>query len=355
MLLPDAMAGARRVYALLLLCCLLARPAFAVNATDRLERAADAYKSSNYEFVLKVLGPLDDVESFPEKLDLIRGLRLMGLSYFFLKQLPSSHEAFYRLLRQDPDYQLDPFLDTDAAVKFFENVRQQENANLAPIRKFHEQQAEKEAQRKADELRRKSLTVEGARAIIERRVVQNSGLVAWMPFGLGQLQNGNTKLGIAFGIGEGITAISSIACYFAVEAMRETDNTFNPANAPFARRFNGAKWISAGLFYALWVAGAIEANVNFVPERVVGEAALAPGTFSPGRPDRPVAAPPPIAPPERPTPVPVPIEAPPSRPSAGTPPRQTPQPNKVPRSENEAPGSAPSNTVVDASTTSHGP
>jgi hypothetical protein len=221
MLLPDAMAGARRVYALLLLCCLLARPAFAVNATDRLERAADAYKSSNYEFVLKVLGPLDDVESFPEKLDLIRGLRLMGLSYFFLKQLPSSHEAFYRLLRQDPDYQLDPFLDTDAAVKFFENVRQQENANLAPIRKFHEQQAEKEAQRKADELRRKSLTVEGARAIIERRVVQNSGLVAWMPFGLGQLQNGNTKLGIAFGIGEGITAISSIACYFAVEAMRE--------------------------------------------------------------------------------------------------------------------------------------
>ena len=93
-----------------------------------------------------------------------------------------------------------------------------------------------------------------------------------MPFGLGQFQNGHTKLGAALAVSQSVAAVASIASFISIEALRETDGRYTKPNYINAQRFDLAKWISAGLFYGLWLAGAIDANVRFVPERVVGEA-----------------------------------------------------------------------------------
>jgi hypothetical protein len=190
-------------------------------------------------------------------------------------------------------------LDPPAAIDFFEEVRRRENGNLAPIRlaiqKDREEEdrrkrREKEAMEAAEEIRRLAkLQLVPPPQIIERKVSQSSVLVAWMPFGLGQFQNGHTKLGTTLAITQTVAALTSVASFLSIEALRESDGRFTKTNYAIANRFDIAKWVSAGLFYALWMGGAIDANARFVPERIASEAPSA-------APTGPLTAPAPVEP-----------------------------------------------------------
>jgi hypothetical protein len=107
---------------------------------------------------------------------------------------------------------------------------------------------------------------------VERRVVQREFWVSMLPFGIGQLQNGDRTLGIALATAQVIAGASSAGSALLIEELRDSStgrfNNRGPGNTPYltASRLNVLKWVSAGLFYALWAGGAIHAAVHFQPE-----------------------------------------------------------------------------------------
>ena len=188
--------------------------------------------------------------------------------------------AFLEHLFLDPDSQLDPFYIPPAAVSFFEQVKKEAEPKLAPIRalkraeqearqKAVSQEAERRRQRELEEDRRKLMQLSPS---VERRVVQREFWVSMMPFGIGQLQNGDRSLGIGLATAEVLLGAASGGSALLIEELRDsTTGRFNnrgPGNTPYvtARTLNVVKWVTAGLFYALWAGGAIQAAIRFQPE-----------------------------------------------------------------------------------------
>ncbi len=159
-------------------------------------------------------------------------------------------------------------------------MKKEAEPKLAPIRalkraeqearqKAVSQEAERRRQRELEEDRRKLMQLSPS---VERRVVQREFWVSMMPFGIGQLQNGDRSLGIGLATAEVLLGAASGGSALLIEELRDsTTGRFNnrgPGNTPYvtARTLNVVKWVTAGLFYALWAGGAIQAAIRFQPE-----------------------------------------------------------------------------------------
>jgi hypothetical protein len=219
---------------------------------------------------------------------------------------------------------MDPFYVPPAAAEAFNEVRRDAEAQLAPLRA--QRHAEQEARRRALEeeaARRRRLEQEDEQRrlaamapVVERRVVQREFWVTMLPFGLGQMQNGDRSLGIALATSEVIAGATSAGSALLIEGLRDSSGHFGPGSYPLATRLNYAKWIGAGLFYALWIGGAIHAAAHFESEsqpvdRLVtnGKEAVLPQPTLPGgavlvppAPQRPAQQPPAQQVPAQPSP-----------------------------------------------------
>lgn len=271
------------------------------SADAALRRARNAFEYGDFQASVDVLSNLSNSGVLVLEQDRIDAYRLLGLSLFYLGRRDEAANAFFDLLKQNPDYQLDPFYVPPHAVAYFDEVKKESEPLLAPIRerrtrRILEQRAEEEARREAERLRQEQLAKQTPPEedgtfvvrLIERRVVQNSPLVAWMPFGLGQFQNGHPQLGTAFLATEAAAAAVSILSFIAVEGLRDPETgKFSAPAYGLARQLDTVKWVTAGLFYGLWLVGAIDANLRFVPSRVIAEGPPGPA---------PVHTPPAVAP-----------------------------------------------------------
>jgi hypothetical protein len=103
---------------------------------------------------------------------------------------------------------------------------------------------------------------------------KRSRLIAFVPFGAGQLQNGDTGLGILLLASQALAAGSSIAFGAAHTFYASVDPTKRAANGAIVDRSALAEriqiaalgnQISFGAWAALAVAGIIQANVAFTP------------------------------------------------------------------------------------------
>ena len=103
-------------------------------------------------------------------------------------------------------------------------------------------------------------------------MVQREFWVSMMPFGIGQLQNGDRTLGMALATAQVIAGASSAGSALLIEQLRDQStgrfSNTGPGSTPYrtAQRLDVVKWVGAGLFYALWAAGAIHAAIHFQPE-----------------------------------------------------------------------------------------
>lgn len=255
----------------------LAVPALAQTATDRLKQARDAFEYGDFDGTVRLLADLPESGLLALESDRIEAYRLLGLAHFFRGDAREATTAFFGLLKQNPDYALDPFYVPPHAVAFFDRVRKDHEALLSPIRerrrrRLREQELEDQARRAAEERRRQMLTPQQIPDVLEREVALNSRLVAAMPFGLGQFQNGHASLGSGLATLQVATGATSVLAFLAVEGLRDPDTgAFRGANYQTARNLDLVKWIGAAAFYALWLGGAMDANVRFVPRRVVSE------------------------------------------------------------------------------------
>src|SRR5207237_4333335 len=185
--------------------------------------------------------------------------------------------AFLEYLYLDPDAELDPFYVPPAAVSFFDQVKKEAEPRLAPIRA--QKRAEQEARKKlaaaeAERRRQRDLEEERKRLqpSIERRVVQHEFWVTMMPFGIGQLQNGDRNLGLALATAQLVAGASSAGSALLIEQLRDnTTGRFDNHGTggtqyKTAERLNVVKWVGAAVFYALWAGGAIHAAIHYQPE-----------------------------------------------------------------------------------------
>ena len=250
------------------------------SAVEAMNRARVTYEYGDYPKASKMLAALIEAGRF-ESLSLrAEAYRLLGLSLFYQNRRGEAYSAFLEYLYIEPDAQIDPFYFPPAVVSFFEQVKKEAEPRLAPIRaqkraeqearqKAAAEEAEKRRQRELDEERRKLQQIAPS---VERRVVQREFWVAMMPFGIGQLQNGDRSLGIALATAQVITGAASGGSALLIEELRDSStgrfNSHGPGATPYltATRLNVLKWVSAGLFYALWAGGAIHAAIHFKPE-----------------------------------------------------------------------------------------
>ena len=179
------------------------------NYKEALKRARDAMAAANF--------------SEPQRIELHR---IAGLSAFNSGDADGAQRHFLLLLQLNPDYVLDPFAAPPPAIKLFERVRKD---NLDALTLLRQQLALRAAQEKRDteEHERQRLEQENARRKIEdqtrsatvRVIEKRSFLMNFVPFGIGQFQQGRVEWGITLAVFEAATALTSLISYFAIEGL----------------------------------------------------------------------------------------------------------------------------------------
>jgi hypothetical protein len=179
------------------------------------------------------------------------------------------------ILRAQPGYQPNAALFPQRLVDIFVEVRGRLAEEIA------------EAARKKAELAQRAKEAEEARAREEAAYVaalekqageesvllERSRLYAFVPFGVGQIQNGDVGLGVGFATFEALAGISSIVTFVAKEDLEaQAFSTANRDDAATQSLIDGwtlANRISFGMFAGAALIGVIEANVSYedaVPE-----------------------------------------------------------------------------------------
>jgi tetratricopeptide (TPR) repeat protein len=249
-------------------------------SVDAMNRARATFEYGDYPQASKLLSQLVETGRFESAPLRAEAYRLLGLSLFYQGRRGEAYSAFLEYLYLDPDAELDPFYVPPAAVSFFDSVKKEAEPKLAPLRaqkraeldaqkKAAAEEAERRKQREEDEQRRKLMELQPN---IERRVVQHEFWVTMMPFGIGQMQNGDRTLGIALATAQVIAGASSAGSALLIEGLRDSttgkfDNT-GAGGTPYrtAQRLDVVKWVGAAVFYALWAGGAIHAAIKYQPE-----------------------------------------------------------------------------------------
>jgi hypothetical protein len=204
---------------------------------------------------------------------------MLGLSEYQLGDQASARTAFVHLLSVDPDYTLDPFLVPPPIVDFFDKVKRDSEPELAPLRE--RKRALREEQRLAEEARRRLLAEEQARNGPPTKVVRVQERIYalnWMPFGVGQFQNGEKNKGIAIAAGELVLALVNITAIVAHSQIADdrsrmctssqpgcTSPPYTDADRTLLGQLSTVKYASAGLFWALYGYGVWDAHLHFVP------------------------------------------------------------------------------------------
>lgn len=259
------------------------------SAVDAMNRARNTFEYGDYARASQMLSALVEAGRFETPALRAEAYRLLGLSLFYQGRKGESYSAFLEYLYLDPDAELDPFYVPPGAVSFFETVKKEAAGKLAPIRaqkrgelearkKAAAEEAERRRQKEREDERERLLTLQPS---VERRVVQREFWVSMMPFGIGQLQNGDRSLGIGLAVAEVIAGASSAGSALLIEELRDSstgkfDNRGKASPYVLAQRLNVVKWVGAALFYALWAGGAVHAALRYQPEQQLPDRLLQP-------------------------------------------------------------------------------
>lgn len=227
------------------------------------------YERGDYDAAVHTLVPLlYPSVTLPSEDAVVEAHRLLALSYLLQKKEVEAEQEATSLFLLRPTFQLDPIVDPPMAVSFFENVRKQHADKIVELR----ERAKKDAAARAIEAERVKRE-HAERVYIERTVEHHSRLIATVPFGVGQLQNGQTTKAALFASGEILFGALSLGGYLALEQKYPVDPGTNKRYFPTgeentARALIGLQ-LGAGIaFWATLAWGLIDAHVLFRREVV---------------------------------------------------------------------------------------
>lgn len=195
--------------------------------------------------------------------------KYLGATYLFLGKEKAAREQFRLLLEEDPDYDIDPVAFPEAVVKTFQDVKAQVDVQRARQEALDEARLERERAGEMEELIAQQQRIEALEKLASTEVIEkrNSRWIAALPFGIGQFQNENRKLGIMFAVTESAFLAASIATFVGHNSLR--DENPSPDELARAQRVERAlrigNWVSVGALLSFYVAGVVEAEVRFRP------------------------------------------------------------------------------------------
>lgn len=199
----------------------------------------------------------------------IEARKYLGATYLFLGKDAAAREQFHLLLQEDPDYDIDPVAFPEAVVQTFQEAKREVTADRERAAALEAAQRQRERSDELEELIRQQQRIRELEALASTETVEkvNSRWIAALPYGIGQFQNENRKLGIMFAVTETVFLASSIATFIGHNSLRDEHPT--PDELERARRVERAlrigNWVSVGALLSFYVAGVIEAEVRFKP------------------------------------------------------------------------------------------
>ncbi|MFN3197979.1 MAG: hypothetical protein ACE366_06110 [Bradymonadia bacterium] len=238
------------------------------DAERALERANRAYTFGDYQTAVNELTP-----AVEPKMRLVgigeqaRAFELLGLSHWYLGQTSLAQRYFRRMILLNPDKALDPRLVPPPIIEFYDGLR----ADLADDIKRSEAELRKRIEEEERQRQERNALIR--EVTIEKR----ERLVALLPFGAGQFQNGDHKLGWFFMISEGAAAMTSLACFLAIESLRQDNTRFRQDETDLAQNLQTVQLTSAYLAIGLGLVGIIEAQVSFTEQVETDRGFLRPG------------------------------------------------------------------------------
>ena len=140
------------------------------------------------------------------------------------------------------------------------------------VRKAQEDRAKADAERQKESLRVAMLEKLASTEVVTH---DNSRLIALVPFGAGQFQNGQTGLAWTFLVSEGLLAIGSgvgaAVSYYNIGQRNAANNQFGqgPNVTEYNHRAQTAAIVGdamAGGFFLVALVGVLHAELTFVPE-----------------------------------------------------------------------------------------
>jgi hypothetical protein len=212
----------------------------------------------------------------PELIERARALDAASL--LALKRDAEADAQIARIFRANPQYAPNPAMFPQEVIDRFSVVRGGLRAELEALaqQKAREELAKRVAAQKAREADERWIA-ELQRLAGEERVVEpNSRWVAMVPFGVGQYQNGDIRLGVVFTVGEALLGGSALISVAVYNKLASTDLTQHPNNMRVDVPKLNQQIITAAtvnqICFAGWAAlsaaGVVQAQVAFVPERV---------------------------------------------------------------------------------------
>jgi hypothetical protein len=213
----------------------------------------------------------------PELIERARALDAASL--LALKRDAEADVLIGTILRQSPSYTPSPAMFPQEVIDRFTMVRGTIAADLRAILQQREHEADQQRLlvQQARDAEQKWIEDIERLAARERTVEPNSRWIALVPFGIGQFQNGDLRLGVFFAAGEAVLGGASLVAVAIVNSLASTNinlrtasnqpvnTTALNANIETATRVNQ---VTFGTWAALTLAGVIQAQVAFVPEKV---------------------------------------------------------------------------------------
>jgi hypothetical protein len=234
------------------------------------QRARNAYDTGDYPLAATRFRELLERDPPPSRAIREECLEFLGASLLFQGSSREGAIAFERLLVLEPDWEMDPAIFPTPILDEFARVKAEMRERLQALQAAEQQVAEIERQRRIEEdrLRREAL----AEALAPRYLVhegQNRSLfLAFVPFGVGQFQNGqDTKGWTFFGLETALFAANAWTFlawdWYTRETRSSTDLARRQQAADYAEGYKIASWAILGALLATMVGGIIDSLVLY--------------------------------------------------------------------------------------------
>lgn len=194
--------------------------------------------------------------------------KYLAAAYLSMDRQEDAERQFEAILREEPDFALDPAVFPRAVLAIFEQVKERvEAATQQEDRRRQEAEAaERDRQMRTlleqQERYRQLLELASVEVVEER----HSRLVASVPFGLGQFQNGDRSLGIGMATGQlSLAAVSMVSFFFhrSLLADRDADGLDESRFVRRERAWRIANLVSVSALGTLMVIGIVESHLSF--------------------------------------------------------------------------------------------
>jgi hypothetical protein len=245
---------------------------------DELRRGKISFDRGEYGRAIEILRPL----LYPEiRLEsegqIVQAHRMLGVAELFQGDSDAAAQEFRKLLQLQPDYRFDPLLDPPQVIDLFNGVLR---AHEAEVENLEAKQREAARARQRD--REECEKLRAGPTVIEKRFGRNSFLLNFVPFGVGQFQNGHRRKGWAFLAVQATLAAASVAALttnFALYGFRpkrgcrlDTGATPCPPQDIDHTDENRSRWLmrtqvaTGAAFFAAVAWGIVDALYYFQPE-----------------------------------------------------------------------------------------